>query len=170
MTTGFTIAYDSAVTKITSHCAVSVGRAAPSDAPLLELDAIWDTGARMTTISYRVAQMLGLSGGKKTTVNSIGGAKDFESYSVNIIIPTGLCVTDVQVLCGDLRSCDVLIGMDIIQMGDFAISNAGGKTTFTFRILPDESAVDFAKPFRESHTPRSIWRWLVTRVLRVRHP
>ena len=31
------------------------------------------------------------------------------------------------------RFDDVLIGMDIIGLGDFAVSNYRGKTTFTFR-------------------------------------
>ena len=37
---------------------------------------------------------------------------------------------------------DVLIGMDIIGLGDFAVSNFRGKTTFTFRI-PSLKEIDF---------------------------
>ena len=42
----------------------------------------------------------------------------------------------------DLTGIDVLIGMDIINRGDFAVSNRNGKTMFSFRI-PSMSDFDF---------------------------
>ena len=40
---------------------------------------------------------------------------------------------------------DVLIGMDIIGSGDFAITNHKGKTVFSFRI-PSIGRIDFVNP------------------------
>ena len=40
------------------------------------------------------------------------------------------------------QGIDVLIGMDIISQGDFAISNYGGKTQFSFRI-PSQEHIEF---------------------------
>lgn len=37
-------------------------------------------------------------------------------------------------ICDLPYSVNILIGMDIIQLGDFHISNAGGKTLFSFVI------------------------------------
>ena len=37
---------------------------------------------------------------------------------------------------------DVLIGMDVINNGDFAVSNHGGVTKFSFR-LPSQGHIDF---------------------------
>ncbi len=38
----------------------------------------------------------------------------------------------------------MLIGMDIISRGDFAVTNKDGKTTFSFR-LPSVAKIDFVK-------------------------
>lgn len=40
------------------------------------------------------------------------------------------------------QGIDVLIGMDVISKGDFAISNYNGKTQFSFRI-PSQNDVDY---------------------------
>ena len=44
---------------------------------------------------------------------------------------------------GKLQGIDVLIGMDIINRGDFAVSNRNGATSFSFRI-PSVEDFDFA--------------------------
>ena len=38
----------------------------------------------------------------------------------------------------------MLVGIDVIRYGDFAVTNYGGKTVFTFRI-PSRGAMDFTK-------------------------
>ncbi|MCK4911673.1 MAG: SEC-C domain-containing protein [Thermodesulfovibrionales bacterium] len=47
----------------------------------------------------------------------------------------------VRVTKGDMGG-DILIGMDIMSKGDFAVSNHGGNTTFTFR-MPSIEEIDF---------------------------
>lgn len=44
----------------------------------------------------------------------------------------------------DSDEYDVVIGMDVICNGDFAITNQDDKTTFSFRI-PSEVEIDFSK-------------------------
>ena len=44
---------------------------------------------------------------------------------------------------GELLDTDVLVGMDIINKGDFAVSNRNGATSFSFRI-PSVENFDFA--------------------------
>jgi hypothetical protein len=41
-----------------------------------------------------------------------------------------------------VKDIDMLIGMDIIQLGDFSISNGAGKTLFTFAMPPFENKTD----------------------------
>jgi hypothetical protein len=41
-----------------------------------------------------------------------------------------------------VRDVDLLIGMDIIQLGDFSISNGAGKTLFTFAMPSFEDKID----------------------------
>ena len=56
-----------------------------------------------------------------------------------------IIIPNILVSCADLgRDLDVLIGMDIISLGDFAITNVGGKTTFSFR-FPSIAEIDFVK-------------------------
>ena len=49
----------------------------------------------------------------------------------------------VGVTKGVLAGCDVLIGMDIINTGDFEVTQKEGKTTFSFR-NPSAEEIDFA--------------------------
>ena len=43
------------------------------------------------------------------------------------------------------NSIDLLIGMDIIQLGDFHISNTGGHTLFSFVVPPLPEQFDLTK-------------------------
>jgi hypothetical protein len=47
---------------------------------------------------------------------------DCNAYLVNIHLPNKVKVTNVLVAEGVPASCDMLVGMDIIGRGDFAVS------------------------------------------------
>ena len=49
-----------------------------------------------------------------------------------------------------LTGAEILIGMDIIGTGDFAVSNYDNKTTFSFR-WPSISKIDFVKEVEEEN-------------------
>ena len=63
-------------------------------------------------------------------------------------------VTEVQLIPDDNVSDDkqpqLLIGMDIIGLGDFAVTNANGKTTFSFRV-PSVREIDFIPDAQENN-------------------
>jgi hypothetical protein len=46
------------------------------------------------------------------------------------------------VIGGSMDCCEVLIGMDIMSLGDFAVSNLGGRTKFTFQ-MPSTHDTDY---------------------------
>ena len=48
---------------------------------------------------------------------------------------------------GVLNGCEVLIGMDIITVGDFVVTNRNGKTVFSFQ-TPSTHEYDFVKQIR----------------------
>jgi hypothetical protein len=50
--------------------------------------------------------------------------------------------TSITVTRGVLLGADILIGMDIMNQGDFAVTNLNGITRFSFRI-PSMAAIDF---------------------------
>jgi hypothetical protein len=64
------------------------------------------------------------------------------NYKAFKILPNQVAFPFVKVTEGVLSGFDLLIGMDIITMGDFSITNVGGKTTFSFRV-PSVKEIDF---------------------------
>ena len=65
-------------------------------------------------------------------------------YHVDLLLYNNVQIADVRVGLVEVRDIDVLIGMDIINRGDFAVSNRDGSTTFSFRI-PSIESFDFVK-------------------------
>jgi hypothetical protein len=63
---------------------------------------------------------------------------------LNVILPNKARIINIYALEGTPNSCDMLIGMDVISIGDFAVTNFDGKTTFSFRI-PSMATIDFCK-------------------------
>jgi len=117
--------------------------------------AVWDTGAMKTTISKEVAAELGLEVVSYVTVSTPNGKSKAACYYVDVILPNKVTVTKVIVLEGTLEGFDVLIGMDILNLGDFAVSNFNGQTSFSFRI-PSLMKFDFVeKTYLEPHKNKS---------------
>lgn len=104
--------------------------------------AIWDTGATGTVITDNVVNRCGLKPTGMVRVQTASGIEDTETFIINLELPNKVGVQDLKVTKGKLQGLDVLIGMDIITLGDLAISNFQGKTAFTFRI-PSREFIDF---------------------------
>jgi predicted aspartyl protease len=116
-------------------------------AQLFDFQAIWDTGATNSVISPKVVAACGLKPIGMTEVHTANGTCKAEQYSVNIYLPNKVAFQSVRVTNQPLIGTPILIGMDIIATGDFAVTNVGGKTTFSFR-WPSLERIDFVK-----HTP-----------------
>lgn len=104
--------------------------------------AIWDTGATNSVISQKVIDECGLRPTGMTRVHSATEIRDCETFYISIFLPNRVVYPFVKVTKGLLKDCDVLIGMDIISTGDFAITQKDGKTTFSFR-HPSGEEIDF---------------------------
>lgn len=102
--------------------------------------AMWDTGADTTIISSRIVRELQLKPYKQGGIAGIGGASDSNVYLVHILLPTGDFATNVEAMESDFEDYDVIIGMDVITLGDLLITNADDKTIFQFR-TPSEGGV-----------------------------
>lgn len=118
--------------------------------------AVWDTGATGTVITKQVAEELGLKAIGITEVYHAQGSGLTNEYLVNVALPSGVIIPGVRVTEGVLASCDVLIGMDIIAMGDFAVTNvnAQGGTTLSF-CIPSVDEIDFVPRSREEEIRRN---------------
>lgn len=106
--------------------------------------ATWDTGATHTMISQNVVDKCGLIPTGIVQVGTAGGIVEANTYIIDLVLPDNMLVQNLNVTCGKLNGTDVLIGMDIIQKGDFAVSNYNSQTKFTFRI-PSLEHFDFVK-------------------------
>lgn len=118
--------------------------------------AVWDTGANGTVITKQVADELGLKAIGITEVYHAQGKGFTNEYLVNVALLNGVVIPGVRVTEGVLAGCDVLIGMDIIGMGDFAVTNANsnGGTTLSF-CIPSVAEIDFVPRSQESEILRT---------------
>ncbi len=135
---------------IANQIRTSVDVVVPNKTNSLKVVAIWDTGATATVITTNVVRALNLIPTGMTNVNTANGSAIQNTYIVNIGLPNGLMVTDVTVTeaPGLSSGCDVLIGMDIIVLGDFSITNHKGNTCVSFR-FPSMHEIDYV-----NHTVR----------------
>lgn len=124
---------------------------------LKEYLAIWDTGATHSAITKRVVDDLKLQPTGVRETRHAGGKSSNNTYLVNIVLPNQVIVphirvTEVQLIpddnAADNEQPQLLIGMDIISLGDFAVTNANGKTTFSFRV-PSVQEIDFIPDTQE---------------------
>ena len=112
----------------------------------IKVTAVWDTGATHTTITRSVAQKIGCIATDIATMKGVGSSpKTVDVYDVAIILPNKVKFDKVKVLStSSIGGCDILIGMDIITAGDFAITNINNKTTVSF-CIPSYKEICFVK-------------------------
>jgi hypothetical protein len=120
----------------------------------VDTQALWDTGASGSCISKSLANRLGLKSVEMCYVSGVGGIHKSYVYTVDILLPNKILVNGVRVTeFFDNGSFNVIIGMDIITLGDFAISNQDGKTTVSYRIPPDDVPIDFVTMINQKDNP-----------------
>lgn len=107
-------------------------------------NAIWDTGATASVITQAVVDACGLQPTGITQVNHAGGVEMQETYLINLRLQNMAAFHSIVATKAPLTMTQVLIGMDIISLGDFAITNKGGITIFTFRV-PSSARTDYVK-------------------------
>ena len=107
--------------------------------------ALWDTGSNISVISFELAEKLNLEPIGEIHVDTAGGHIVMNKYRISINLPNHLNIEDIIVSSGKLGpGIDLLIGMDIITLGDFSISNYNNKTMFSF-VFPSIKNIDFVK-------------------------
>ena len=106
--------------------------------------ALWDTGATGTCISKELVQKLNLQPIGMQQIQTPSGTAIVNQYKMHIVLNNEIIIQNVSVIDSEIgnQKIDVLIGMDIITLGDFGISNFENKTQFSFR-LPSQEHVDY---------------------------
>ena len=149
----FTKVSNSRENVLLSECQVSESWNPDSGEPHPSLEsftAIWDTGATRSVITQAVVDKCKLAQvGIATVHHSQGKEEEVPVFLINIVLPNSVLIPELKVTRGGFIGGDVLVGMDIITMGDFAVTNLNGRTKFTFRI-PSQADIDFVAEQRRN--------------------
>ena len=149
-----TLTYD-LMTPVMIHEAHLLTEPVSSDGFLLH-KALWDTGAVASVISTDIVKSLELSPISQCMSYHTQGQSLVNVYIVDIILPNKILVRDVRVSEGRLSGFGMLIGMDIINLGDFALTHKGGHTVFSFQ-TPSTHEYDFVKQIEQGVGQRKKW-------------
>ena len=109
-------------------------------------NALIDTGATGSCISRRFASSARLKPFMMGQVRGAHGIAIVPIYTVDVLLPNYIWFNDMEVseFYGN-EDFDFIIGMNILRMGDMALTNAKEQTVFSFRIPPAETHIDFIK-------------------------
>lgn len=112
-----------------------------------QFKGIWDTGASGTVINSRIINELNLKPTGKVKILAVGDngkVNEYitDTYSINIVLPNKVTIYGVVAAKGEIGGGDALIGMDVITLGDLAITNSNHKTVMSF-MTPSVQEIDF---------------------------
>jgi predicted aspartyl protease len=144
----FTVKFSNRVRRVITDVDVSEAYE-PANPPAVlpsarKVPALWDTGATGSVIAPSVVMALGLvQKGVARVEHADGVNPTAPTYLVNITLPNRVCVDGVLVTATAITGFEVVIGMDIISMGDLSLTHADGKTWMSFRIPPCAPALDY---------------------------
>ena len=113
---------------------------------VVDVYALIDTGATATCISKTLAKKLKLKVIGQSMMNTAGGLKKANRYIIDLKLPNEISFENVRAVefIGN-TNFDILIGMDILMLGDLAITNAEKRTMTSFRVPPAPVHIDFVK-------------------------
>jgi len=111
-----------------------------------EIEALWNTGATTTCIKpalWKRLELYPLESGC-TELSGIGGNVATDLTLINLLLAPKFEIEGCPVYVVDFPgNADILIGMDIISMGDFAVCNTGKTSSFSFVIPPFSDRINF---------------------------
>jgi predicted aspartyl protease len=110
----------------------------------LDVNALLDTGATNTCISLPLASKLNLKVIGQGKMNTAGGIHEANQYLIDLLMPNNISFTNIRAMefIGN-NKFDILIGMDILTLGDLAITNSNQQTVISFRVPPDIKHIDY---------------------------
>jgi hypothetical protein len=111
----------------------------------VEARAMWDTGSTGCCISQRLAQYLALTRIDSWNLTSVHDSKASNVYLLDIVLPDKISIANVPAVeIEAIGQYDIIIGMNIITLGDLAITNDSGKTVMSFRLPAANVPIDFS--------------------------
>lgn len=134
----FTTTYDGKTSHLVNEGMVIVNNV------MIPVRALWDTGAEFSCITKKFAKRLGVEPKSEMEIaGAVGhGAKPTYEMDVVVLNVHNFSRKSLVEIDFDKDYCDIVIGMDIISQGDFAVTERDGKTIFSFR-YPHMRDIDF---------------------------
>ena len=148
---GFTLLYERVTNILYSDIGLSEAFSPESGGKqpnVIGFHGIWDTGATCSGITSKVVCKLNLQPIDQQSVSTAKGEHIANVYLINIYLPNRVAFSGVPVTDVSMTDADLLIGMDIINDGDFAATNFEGKTCMSFQ-NPSSRKIDFVKEIRQ---------------------
>jgi hypothetical protein len=109
---------------------------------------LWDTGGSHSSITKETVEILGLQPIGEARVFSAQGEAITNIYKVCLNLPNLLFIPRLKVTeTASDSAFGVILGMDVICQGDFAITNVGGVSTFSF-CTPSFETIDYVERFK----------------------
>jgi predicted aspartyl protease len=110
----------------------------------VDVYALVDTGASNTCISKRLADRLDLEVIGNGMMDTAGGLCETNQYYIDLLMRNNISFANIRAIeFFSAKMFDILIGMDILTLGDLAITNANHQTVISFRVPPDTKHIDF---------------------------
>jgi hypothetical protein len=160
--TAFTINFPNSVEEIITDAKIGISSILRIKRRYYNCKALWDTGASSSVIAEKWINKLRLPPIGRTKVLGVTGIADAAIYLIDITLAEKIDFEKLRVTASpslNNSGIDLLIGMDVIKMGDFSItlplnSKDEKPLTFSFRV-PSYEAIDYekiVKSFNEGNT------------------
>jgi len=115
----------------------------------VKVNALWDTGATATCIKPALFEHLDMrlfDSTNYTLLAGVGGTIAAKATLISLFLTSAFEIAFCPVYVADFPgNADMLIGMDIINKGDFVVCNTDAKTSFSFVMPPFPDRIDFTK-------------------------
>jgi len=148
---GFTVQYTGLVNELTSSIKILpmlTANKAFQDNPV-EVEALWDTGATVTCMKPMLWERLQINPFDTTgriELAGVGGKVKTNFTIMNLLLAPNFEIEYCPVYVLDFPGdAEILIGMDIIKMGDFVICNTNNETSFSFVVPPFPDRINLAE-------------------------
>jgi hypothetical protein len=111
----------------------------------LNAKALIDTGSSISSISDKLAAGLRLKDIGQANADTTNGKRSANIYHINILLKENVEIANVVALEFPKtdQKFDIIIGMDILTLGDLAITNHNHQTVLSFRLPPGTEHIVF---------------------------
>lgn len=117
------------------------------NAPPKNWRGLWDTGASITCVHRRVRDYMHLTPMGTSEISTANGVIEVDTHIVDIVLPNRVIVKDLLITSAEIGDdVDVLLGMDIICLGGFSVTNL--KETYHSLIIPSGNHIDYVQKIK----------------------